>query len=90
MNLRKICLTGAAALAMSTAALALSTAPSAAYVACNGGDCWHTDRREHAPGVSFTYHPDDWYFHQHWDDNHHWRDYHEGHGYYRNGIWVTL
>jgi hypothetical protein len=68
-------------------------APASAYVACNrDGDCWHTDRRVTVPGVTFEYHPDDWYFHQHWDADrdHHWREYHEGRGYWRNGVWITL
>ena len=65
--------------------------PASAYVACNhDGDCWHTDTRVHVPGVTFDYHPDDWYFHQHWDATHHFRDYHEGRGYWRGGVWVTL
>ena len=71
--------------------LAVSTTGASAYVACNrDGDCWHTENRVTAPGVTFDYHPDDWYFHQHWDDHHHFRDYHEGRGYYRGGVWVTL
>ena len=71
--------------------LAATTTTASAYVACNrDGDCWHTENRVHAPGVTFDIHPDDWYFHQHWDANRHFRDYHEGRGYYRGGVWVTL
>ena len=62
---------------------------ASARVVCNAeGDCWHVDGRAAYPGVALTYHPDDWYFHQHWDDHHHWRDYHDGRGYYRGGVWV--
>jgi hypothetical protein len=63
-----------------------------AYVVCNrDGDCWHTDRRDEPPGVSFQIHPDDWYFHRHWDhDRDRWHDYREGRGYWRNGVWITL
>lgn len=77
---------------LSLGAVFAAAAPASAYVACNAaGDCWHTDRRVVVPGVTFTYHPDDWYFHRHWDDGHyHWRDYHEGRGYWRDGVWVTL
>ena len=68
-----------------------AAAPASAYVACNReGDCWHTEKRVTAPGVTFDWHPDDWYFHQHWDTNHRFRDYHEGRGYWRNGVWITL
>ena len=78
--------------AAAVAAIGLgATIPANAYIACNGGECWHTDTRYAAPGVRFDYHPDDWYFHRHWDgDRYHYRDYHEGRGYYRNGVWVTL
>ena len=71
--------------------LVVSATGAGAYVACNrDGDCWHTDKKLHAPGVTFAFHPDDWFFHQKWDADHHFRDYHEGRGYYRNGVWVTL
>jgi hypothetical protein len=84
---RKLLLTAAMVTGLGIAAVA----PASAYVVCNpDGDCWHSDSRIHAPGVTFTYHPDDWYFHQTWDANHHWRDYHAGRGYWRGGIWVTL
>jgi hypothetical protein len=90
MKFKKALLATSAAL-LGFAGLAASTTGASAYVACNHeGDCWHTDSRVHVPGVTFDYHPDDWYFHQHWDAGHHWRDYHEGRGYWRGGVWVTL
>ena len=80
--------------AAAVAGLALgATLPAQAYIVCDrdGDDCWHSEARYRAPGVTFEYHPDDWYFHRHWDgDRYHWRDYHEGRGYYRNGVWITL
>lgn len=75
---------------MATAATALFSVPAAAYVDCNGNDCWHTDHRFAAPGITIEHHPDDWYFHQHWDHDRHWHDYHDGRGYWRNGVWITL
>jgi hypothetical protein len=77
---------------MGAAALVATTLSASAYMACNrdGGDCWHTDSRVHAPGGRFDYHPDDWYFHQKWDGDRHYRDYHEGRGYYKSGVWITL
>ena len=64
MKLRNLLL-GAAAAAGTLITLAL---PASAYVACNReGDCWHTESRYSQPGVSFDYHPDDWYFHRHWE-----------------------
>jgi len=82
----------AVAALMSAGAVVITTAPAAARVVCNAeGDCWHTDGPAPAvPGVTFSDHPDDWYFHQHWDDSHHYRDYHEGRGYYKGGLWITL
>jgi hypothetical protein len=92
MSVKKFVLMSVAAAGLGASALALSATGASAYIACNdAGDCWHTDTRYSPPGVTFAYHPDDWYFHRHWgDDRYHWRDYHEGRGYYRGGVWVTL
>jgi hypothetical protein len=89
MSLKKLAL----AAGISCAALTTSTLGASAYIACNHeGDCWHTEGRVTVPGVTFDYHPDDWYFHRHWDSDreHHWREYHDGRGYWRNGVWITL
>ncbi len=89
--MKKSLLIGAATALLSVAGLAASTMSASAYVACNReGDCWHTDSRVAVPGVTFDFHPDDWYFHQHWDADRHFRDYHEGRGYYKGGVWITL
>ena len=76
-------------------AVATSSAPAKAYIVCDrdGDDCWHSDRRMRAPGVTFEYHPDDWYFHRDWDNDrdHHWRaERHENRGYWRNGVWIQF
>jgi len=79
--------------ALAAFALVATTSASQAYITCNHeGDCWHTERHVAVPGVTFSYHPDDWYFHRHWDSEreHHWREAHEGRGYWRNGVWVTF
>ena len=89
MSVKKLAL----AAGVGFAALTISTLGASAYVACNHeGDCWHTEARVRVPGVTFDYHPDDWYFHRHWDGDreHHWREWHEGRGYWRNGVWITL
>jgi hypothetical protein len=90
MSFKKSVLMAVAAAGLGVGALAFSASGALAYVACNdAGDCWHTD--SHVPGMHFTYHPDDWYFHRHWgDDRLHWHDWHDGHGYWRNGVWITL
>jgi len=79
--------------ALTAFALVAGSTAAQAYITCNReGDCWHTERHVVAPGVTFEYHPDDWYFHRHWDGDreHHWREAHEGRGYWRNGVWVTF
>ena len=93
MMIKKIVLQAALGASIAAGALAATAAPAAAYVACNReGDCWHTDRRYRVPGVTFSYHPDDWYFHQRWDNdrNRRFREYHEGRGYWRGGVWINI
>ena len=93
MALKKLILTASTSALLAFGGLAASSVAASAYVVCNReGDCWHTEARVRVPGITFGYHPDDWYFHRHWDSDRerHWRDYHEGRGYYRGGVWVTL
>ena len=86
-------LLGHALLAASVAAAtfgALNVSANA-YTVCNGRECWHSDNRIVRPGVHFTYHPDDWYFHQTWNGGpYSWHDRHEGRGYWRNGVWIRF
>ena len=93
MKLKKAFLISAAtAMLFATGTLIASTGSVSARVVCNAeGDCWHTDAvPPRAPGVTFSVHPDDWYFHQQWTgSDRHYRDYHEGRGYYKGGVWVT-
>jgi hypothetical protein len=91
--IKKLAIQAALGAMVAGGALAAMSAPASAYVVCNReGDCWHTEKRYSAPGVTFQWHPDDWYFHQHWDADrdHRWHDYREGRGYYRNGIWMSF
>ena len=91
MTIRKLAIQAALGAVIGAGALAASAAPASAYVACNReGDCWHTENRVRAPGVTFSFHNDDWYFHQKWDNDHRFRDYHTGRGYWRNGIWLNF
>ena len=92
MVLKKLVSTACISALLAFAGVAASSVGASAYLACNHeGDCWHTDRRVHVPGVTFSFHPDDWYFHQRWDGgDRHYRDYHEGRGYYKGGVWITL
>jgi hypothetical protein len=70
---------------------------ASADIVCDrdGDDCWHVDHRydRTPPGVTFVYHPDDWYFHRDWDRDRdwHWRHArHDRRGYWRGGVWVTF
>ena len=93
MIAKKSLLSAAFGAAIAAGALVATTQTASAYLVCNrDGDCWHSETRTRVPGVTFTYHPDDWYFHQRWDADRdrHYRDYHEGRGYYRGGVWVTF
>ena len=77
--------------ALSAGALVAVSSSASAYVVCNReGDCWHTENRAHYPGAGYTYHPDDWYFHQTWNGNQHYRDYHRERGYYKGGVWLKF
>ena len=90
-SMKKTLSTAAIALVLGAGALVATAGTASARLVCNrDGDCWHTDSRVRAPGVTFDFHPDDWYFHQKWDNDHHYRDYHEGRGYYKGGVWITL
>ena len=77
---------------LGTGALLMTAGAASARVVCNReGDCWHTDApAPRVPGVTFSVHPDDWYFHQTWGSDRHFRDYHKGRGYYKGGVWITL
>jgi hypothetical protein len=87
MKVNRITLLASAA---AVAGVMLAAAPASAYVVCNGGDCWYTHDRYTVPNVTFDWHPDDWYFHQHWDADHHWHDIHNGRGYWKGGVWIGL
>lgn len=81
-----------ASLLATASGLFLTAAPASAYTACNrDGDCWHTESRVHFPGVTLSFHKDNWWdanrsnarYHWHETDNSH--DWH--HGYWRGGEW---
>ena len=77
--------------ALSAGALVAVSASASAYVVCNrDGDCWHTDSRYRYPGAGYSWHPDNWYFHQTWNDQRKYRDYHNERGYYKGGVWLKF
>ena len=77
--------------ALSAGALVAVSSSASAYVVCNrDGDCWHTDSRYRYPGAGYSWHPDNWYFHQTWNDQRKYRDYHNERGYYKGGVWLKF
>ena len=91
MGLRKLALPAITTAILGITGVAVFTGRASAYVVCNReGDCWHTESRYRYPGAGYTFHPDDWYFHQSWGTDRHWHDYHPGRGYWRGGVWVTF
>ena len=91
MGLRKLALPAITTAILGITGVAVFTSSASAYVVCNReGDCWHTESRYRYPGAGYTFHPDDWYFHQSWGTDRHWHDYHPGRGYWRGGVWVTF
>ena len=93
LSLNKTLSATAIATLIAAGALMVSAGTASARIVCNAeGDCWHTDRAPVVPGIRFSIHPDDWYFHQHWDrdKDHHYREYREGRGYYKGGVWIQL
>lgn len=77
---------------LATLALGLAAAPASAFTACNNeGDCWHTEARIHIPGVSLSFHSDEWgnahrdSVHYHWHDSDAAHDWHQG--YWSHGRW---
>jgi hypothetical protein len=89
---KKALSTAAVAIVIGAGGLIVTAGTASARVICNAeGDCWHTDTPPPVvPGVTFSVHPDDWYFHQTWGPDRHFREYHDGRGYWRGGVWVTL
>jgi hypothetical protein len=94
MTIKNLAIQAALGATIAAGALVAFSAPASAYVVCNRfGDCWHTERRFTAPGITFSWHPDDWYFHRDWDRDrdYRWRsERHEGRGYWRNGVWIQF
>lgn len=66
-------------------ALALSFVPAAAYITCNGGECWHSRQSYvYPPEAKVLVHPDDWRWRP--EEHYVWHE-HEGRGYWENGTW---
>jgi hypothetical protein len=77
---------GAATVTVGTLTMVPQTA-SAAVVCNSNGDCWRVRGRP-------TYGPDLGIYGDNWrwrkGENYRWRNSGRGHGYYRDGVWITI
>ena len=78
------------ALMISGSALALSATTSSAAVVCNSdGDCWKVrGKPAYKPDYGLRIYGDNWRWKR--GDKYRWRKVGRGHGYYRNGVWITI
>jgi hypothetical protein len=88
----KSALVKSALIGLGAAGVVAATASAAsADVACNRyGECWRVyNHYDYPSALGITIHGDDWWAGHpagHWR----WRGRPDDHGYYRNGIWITL
>lgn len=72
------------------AALAMTAGTASAAVVCNNdGDCWRVRGRPvYSPELRLNVYPDNWRWRS--GERYRWRDSGRGHGYYRDGVWITI
>ena len=89
-NLSKSLLIAAGAVMVSAGAMTVSATPSEAAVVCNrDGDCWRVRGRPHyRPDFGLRVYGDNWRWRR--GENYRWRKEGRGHGYYRDGVWITI
>lgn len=79
------------AIMIAAGALALSATTSSAAVVCNrDGDCWKVRGQPsyYKPDFGLRVYGDDWRWKR--GENYRWRSVGRGHGYYRDGVWITI
>ena len=74
----------------SVAALTLGATAASAAIVCNDeGDCWKV--RGHVtykPELKLHVYGDNWKWHE--GEHYRWREAGHGHGYWRQGVWVSI
>jgi hypothetical protein len=77
------------AMLVAATVLTLSAGAASAAVVCNSeGDCWRVRGRPvYGPELGLRIYGDDWRWRR--GENYRWRE-HRGHGYWRNGVWITI
>ncbi len=83
-------LIAASALTLSAGALTIGAEPASAAVVCNrDGDCWKVrGRPAYKPEFGLRIYGDDWRWKR--GEKYRWRKVGRGHGYYRDGVWITI
>ena len=89
-TITKSLLIAAGVVMVSAGALGISSTPSSAAVVCNrDGDCWRVRGRPHyRPDFGLRVYGDDWRWRR--GENYRWRKVGRGHGYYRDGVWISI
>jgi hypothetical protein len=69
---------------------ATSTNDASAAVVCNrDGDCWKVrGKPRYKPEFGLRVYGDNWHWRR--GENYRWRKVGRGHGYYRDGVWITI
>lgn len=80
----------AGALTLAGGITAVTSTDASAAVVCNrDGDCWRVrGRPAYKPDFGLRVYGDDWRWRK--GENYRWRKVGRGHGYYRDGVWITI
>jgi hypothetical protein len=89
--LYKALFVAAGALTVSAGTLTIAPTSSEAAVVCNrDGDCWRVRGRPnyYKPEFGVRVYGDNWRWRR--GENYRWRKVGRGHGYYRDGVWISI
>lgn len=83
-------LIAAGALTLGAGVSAITASEASAAIVCNrDGDCWKVrGKPRYKPEFGLRIYGDDWRWRR--GDNYRWRKEGRGHGYYRNGVWISI
>lgn len=83
-------LMAAGALTFGAGVTTMSASDASAAIVCNrDGDCWKVrGRPRYKPEFGLRIYGDDWRWRR--GENYRWRKSGRGHGYYRDGVWITI
>jgi hypothetical protein len=89
-GLSKALLIAAGVATVSVGALTVSAPTASAAVVCNShGECWRVrGRPTYGPDLGLRIYGDSWRWRK--GENYRWRKAGRGHGYYRDGVWITI